>query len=388
MLVESHLLNIIDTGIILLNDKNEIVHWNDWMERYSQIPREDALRKNIFVLFPNMESSKFERCVRQSLHQKHSFILSDTLNKNEVIELYTDNTRLTPLRQKTLIHSITPKESEVFCFIQILNQTKMRKKENLLLNQTNVVKKQNKDLSEAKKLGELAEMTGGIVHEINNPITIVRSCAQQLRELEVCEKSDEQRITPIANKVEEMTYRVQKIISGLKVIAHKEQQKFEDHISIQNIIKESISLSREKISNHNVEVKVSEFPEDWKIWCDRVQISQIFINLLNNAIDEINDKYENPWVNFSVREKDQFYEICVTDCGLGIPKKVQRNIFTAFITTKKVGKGTGLGLSISKNIANLHKGDLYIDNKMENTTFVAKFYKDIIWEEVSEETAA
>ncbi len=230
-------------------------------------------------------------------------------------------------------------------------------------------------------------MTAGVIHEINNPMTVIRSISQQVRANDNKPIIDGELIS-FADKIDDMTYRVQRIISGLKVIAHKENHKLEDHRSLVKLIKESIMLTKEKSEENAVEVKISPFPEDWKIWCDRVQITQIFINLINNAIDEVHDKYDKPWINFSVREKGKFYEVCITDCGPGIPKKVQRDLFTAFVTTKKVGKGTGLGLSISKNIAKLHNGDLYIDNRMENTTFVAKFFKDHEWVEAKKEGLA
>jgi C4-dicarboxylate-specific signal transduction histidine kinase len=377
MFLEAAVLNIINAGVIILNQKSEVVFWNKWMTKHSFVDQEDAIKKSIFTLFPSLESSKFERCLSICLKRKQSSILSDTLNKQNQLDIYTDQSKLNRLKQKILISPFLSSSGDTHCLIQIEDKTKIRKKEYVLTRQSTIVDKQNLDLEEAKKLGEIGKMSAGIVHEINNPMTIINGCSERLREMEPVKKEN---LITVANKIDEMTIRIRKIINGLKIIAHEELKTLDDHSSISDLIQESISLTKLKVEKAKVHIKVDTFPHDWKIWCDRVQISQIFINLINNAVDEIRKKHENPWIEFSVREAGDFYEICVTDCGKGIPQKVQKNIFNAFVTSKKPGEGTGLGLSISKSIATIHNGDLYIDNGMAHTTFVTKIYKDVIWE--------
>jgi len=101
----------------------------------------------------------------------------------------------------------------------------------------------------------------------------------------------------------------------------------------------------------------------------RVQLSQVLLNLLTNAFDEVLSKKEM-WVKISVENLEERLVMKVTDSGTGIPKAVQEKIFLPFFTTKDVGKGTGLGLSLSRSIVNRHHGDFFIDNESLNTCFV------------------
>ena len=102
------------------------------------------------------------------------------------------------------------------------------------------------------------------------------------------------------------------------------------------------------------------------------QISQVLLNLLNNAHDAIKELGENPkWIQIDVHKKDEKYiQLSVTDCGHGIPKQHLNKIMQPFFTTKEVGKGTGLGLSISSEIIKNHGGSLTYDAQSKHTRFV------------------
>jgi len=104
-------------------------------------------------------------------------------------------------------------------------------------------------------------------------------------------------------------------------------------------------------------------------------LTQVFVNLLNNAIDAIKDS-KNKWIKVSVQESadKKMVQITVSDSGLGIPTEFQSRIFESLFTTK-VKEGTGLGLSISKKIMTDFKGDLVLDTNAKNTTFIVTIPK-------------
>jgi signal transduction histidine kinase len=103
--------------------------------------------------------------------------------------------------------------------------------------------------------------------------------------------------------------------------------------------------------------------------CREVQLSQVILNLLNNAFDAISE-LPNKWVHLESRMNEGIIEIRVIDSGSGIPEELREKILQPFFTTKEVGQGTGLGLSISKGIIESHGGTLSIDIKSQNTCFV------------------
>ena len=106
--------------------------------------------------------------------------------------------------------------------------------------------------------------------------------------------------------------------------------------------------------------------------CQKVQLSQVLMNLLNNSFDAIVDD-EYKWIKIQSHQHGDRIGVSVTDSGNGIPGDIADQIFDPFYTTKGVGKGTGLGLSISAGILSNHGGRLYYDQCSPNTRFVMEF---------------
>ena len=100
-------------------------------------------------------------------------------------------------------------------------------------------------------------------------------------------------------------------------------------------------------------------------------MSQVFLNLISNAIDAIKN-LENKSIEVGYIEYSDSVEIYFMDSGKGIPKKLRDSIMNPFFTTKEIGEGTGLGLSISQNIIKRHNGALQICPDSENTKFIIK----------------
>jgi two-component system sensor histidine kinase DctS len=108
--------------------------------------------------------------------------------------------------------------------------------------------------------------------------------------------------------------------------------------------------------------------------CRAVQISQVLLNLINNACDAISSLNEK-WILINAIERNNLIEISVTNSGPKIPAHIREKLMQPFFTTKEVGMGTGLGLSLSKTIAEAHGGRLYLDLGAENTRFVLELPK-------------
>jgi signal transduction histidine kinase len=107
------------------------------------------------------------------------------------------------------------------------------------------------------------------------------------------------------------------------------------------------------------------------------QLSQVFVNLINNSVDAI-EELAQKWIKFEMDEDKDYITIKVSDSGKGIPIDIQEKMFKPFFTTKGLGKGTGLGVGIcNKIVTKIHKGEFYIDNQSVNTTFVVKLPKNI-----------
>jgi C4-dicarboxylate-specific signal transduction histidine kinase len=121
-------------------------------------------------------------------------------------------------------------------------------------------------------------------------------------------------------------------------------------------------------------LQMEPIPDDIKIHCQEVPISQVLINLIGNSCDAIQGQ-KDKWIKISAEIKDENVFLSVTDSGNGIPALLQEKIFQPFFTTKAIGQGTGLGLSISKGIINSQNGNLTLDTQCKNTKFVIQLPK-------------
>ena len=221
------------------------------------------------------------------------------------------------------------------------------------------------------KLASLGEMAAGIAHEVNNPLSII---AGYLKILEIewqqgdMKPEEFQRILLALNA---STERAAKIINNLKNLARDGANDALQRAYLREILESSLDLVRERMKRYGVTLDVSYQCEVW-IDCRPVEISQVMLNLLNNAFDAVEGQAD-AWINVScTQELTPHVLIKISNSGPLMKKDVIEKIFNPFFTTKLPGKGTGLGLSIAGTIIRNHQGEIYLDGKSPNTTFVIR----------------
>jgi PAS domain S-box-containing protein len=223
-------------------------------------------------------------------------------------------------------------------------------------------------LQHSAKMSSLGEMAGGIAHEINNPLAIIQGKSSQLRRLIDSGNVTTEIAKDFLSKIESTTERISKIVKGLRMFSRDTSKVQFTQNSVTQIIEETLVLCGERLHQHGITV-TSKIPEDAFITCNPTQISQVLLNLLNNAHDAV-FKTPYPWIRVEVEKQMDQVLISVIDSGQGIPPEIVDKIMQPFFTTKPVGVGTGLGLSISLGIIKAHYGEFKIDLKNPNTCFV------------------
>ena len=140
-------------------------------------------------------------------------------------------------------------------------------------------------------------------------------------------------------------------------------------LKIEDLFKDVLNIYREKFALAGIELEIAELP-DVSVRTKQVLISQVLLNLMNNAFDQItqNESSRN-YLRIFFSRSDKKITICLENSGPKISDSVQEKIFQPFFTTKEVGKGTGLGLSICKGIIESLKERIWLDKDASKTTF-------------------
>jgi PAS domain S-box-containing protein len=221
----------------------------------------------------------------------------------------------------------------------------------------------------ASKLSALGEMASGIAHEINNPLLIISGRCELLslkQKNATIGSADYEKAFKLVNK---MTQRIEKIIHGLQAFARDEANDPTELKSIKTIVEDTFDLCQRRISNKGVKINMTKVDPTLKVLCHPTQISQVLLNLINNAFDAV-IHVKDSWIEIEATEFNDQVKISVSDSGTGVSEEADHQLFNPFFTTKPVGKGTGLGLSISRTIAESHGGELYYQFKGGHTCFV------------------
>jgi PAS domain S-box-containing protein len=224
----------------------------------------------------------------------------------------------------------------------------------------------------ASKLASLGEVSAGIAHEINNPLTVISGNLPLLKKYLGEPELFQKKIDTMSRAVE----RISKIVYGLKKFSRSSSSREMRHEKLAKIFEEIQILTQSKVSHHSAKIEY-KIDGDLQILCNEIEIEQVFVNLINNACDAIAD-LESKWIRIEAKAEENGVCVRVTDSGSGIPEPVKERLFQPFFTTKPVGKGTGLGLSISKGILDSHKAEISINEKVGNTCFEIRFPNSIV----------
>ena len=218
-------------------------------------------------------------------------------------------------------------------------------------------------LVHSAKLATLGQMAAGVAHEINNPLAIISFSNILLK------KSERENIkSEVTNNIDDSVKRISKIVTGLKKFCRDTSEFNRVKVQLEKIIEDSLNLVQYRAKIESIDISISHI-ENHNFYCDELEISQIIVNLLNNAI-EANLGNPDAWIKIYSKKNNPNIDLIIQDSGKGIDSKVLENLFDPFFTTKDVNMGTGLGLSISRSIAEAHNGSLKYNLEDGHTAFI------------------
>ncbi len=215
-------------------------------------------------------------------------------------------------------------------------------------------KKMEKELLNAKKMESIAVLAAGIAHEINNPLANASLNVQILRN----RLEDNILDRDILRKLEAVDRNINTASTIARELLEFSRQKEAEFapVDINEIIEDVLMFMEHKIKNVAIH---QDLKATHLVYGDTIKLEQVFINVLNNAVEAMPDGGE---IAVSSSEINDMVEVRVSDTGIGIPEENLSKIFDPFFTTKGIGVGTGLGLSICYGIINQHNGSIDISS--------------------------
>ncbi len=225
----------------------------------------------------------------------------------------------------------------------------------------------------ASKMATLGELSTGVAHEMNQPLTFISGFLQTLALDLSKNKIEPEQIEKRLSMANQQIARMTEIINHLRTFGRKDVATTKENIQIPEILDNTLMLLNKRIWFHNIHIVKNIQEALPSILGNATQLEQVFINLIQNATDVLDEKEDNRQISISMKIFKKSIKIKISDNGSGIPPEVKEKIFEPFFTTKEVGKGTGLGLSIIYGIIRDHGGTLKCDSVVgEGTTFTIK----------------
>ena len=224
------------------------------------------------------------------------------------------------------------------------------------------LRKTQEQLLQSEKMSAVGQLIAGVAHELNNPLTAILGYAQLLESEGLNERAQD-----YVGKLFKQAQRTHRVVQNLLSFARQRTPQ-RDEVDLRKVLEETLALRDYDLRINDIRVEKETPAEAVAVIADPHQIEQVFLNIINNAVDAILETGRKG--KLKIRIFCENGQVCTqfADDGPGI--KDPKRIFDPFYTTKSVGKGTGLGLSICYGIVKEHGGDITAHNSAEGGAII------------------
>lgn len=236
-------------------------------------------------------------------------------------------------------------------------------------------------LIQAGKMATLGEMATGVAHELNQPLSVIKTASSYLiRKVQKHEPIDDEILKTMAEEIDGHVDRASRIINHMRDFSRKSEVG-KERVQVNDILAKALDFFSQQFKLREIGLE-KDFEDPLPlILADSNRLEQVIINLLTNARDAIEKKCDENAsgektriISVKTGIEEGMVTIRIRDTGTGIAEPILDRIFEPFFTTKKVGKGTGIGLSISYGIVQDYDGIIRVETKEgEGTTFIVQF---------------
>jgi PAS domain S-box-containing protein len=257
----------------------------------------------------------------------------------------------------------------------------------LIASATDITESVEKEtqLIQAGKLTTLGTMAAGMAHEINQPLNVIQICADLIIKMISKGKTiPDEELVSIAKDIIDNVARAAGVIKHVRDFS-RQSERDPKKLTINDPIRDVFKVLGHQLTNHSIKVELELDPDIPEIRAEHNRLEQVFINLVTNAIDSMDEHAEQARKKGEQAEKtlriktyseDSKVVAEVSDTGKGMTEEVKQKIFEPFFTTKEIGKGTGLGTSISFGIIKDYGGSIDIESEHgRGAKFIIRFPK-------------
>lgn len=328
-------------GYLTLDDKGIIRSINLTATAMLGYNRNQLLGKPFSVFLANGDSRNFFRTLRTVMSVGDNQSLELLLKRQDDIRLNVRLKMVPPIRS----------QSEVRVAMIDISEQKAAEME---------VREHREALLHADRLSLLGELSSGIAHEVSQPIAAIAIYAEMLRDLAQAGQLGEPELIEVTEQISAQSERAGLVLDRVRSFA-KRGELVQTRQCILDVISEAVGFVEPMTKQHDIRVDVRKQGAIRDVKIDRVQIIQVLVNLLHNAIEAMSDTHvQQREIVIEVTMTDaQSVQVAVLDKGVGIRPDVRDQVFMPFYTTR--AKGLGLGLSLSQSIIQAHGGRMWAE---------------------------
>ncbi len=353
--VSPEAVTITDLDLIITNCNNITVR------DFGYDLKEEIVGKNIFDLLASRDHELIKEKVLHMLVSNHPQNVEVTFFKKNGEEFAGE-------LLGNIIKDINGEPVAIICISKDITSRKNFEKDRVI---------QEQKLMQVQKLNALGELSAGIAHEINQPLSGILMATDIIKIKLKEDIIDKEHLKEKMHNINDYINRIKKIIEHVRIFSRDQKDVNIEEFNINESITNALSLIKGQYKNHNININLKLSSSLPKLKGNVYQFEQIVLNLISNSKDALEEKEKIMNIKEFKKEiklktvydnKNIFFEIY--DNGMGISKENIKEIFNPFFTTKDTDKGTGLGLSISYGIIKEMKGSINVESEYKSYTIV------------------
>jgi PAS domain S-box-containing protein len=343
-----NVLESMPDAVVRIDEFNNVTHFSDSAEALWGYKREEVLGKNVSMLVPKSIRGEHDDYIRR--HRETG--VNHIIGSSREVNIYTQNNEL----KHCILYiakSLEPNGKIVYTgFIRDITEYKKR---------TFQLKAAREIATIKTRLASIGELAAGVAHEINNPLTIVTGRIHLLELAQMSGKLSDNELANGLKDIKDGAQRIENIVRSMKKTTQMTGNKIDLHPEdITTLCEQTVHMLKELHKNKGIPINL-KYHEHYIALAEATAMQQVVINLVNNAVDALQDTTD-PVINVSVYRRDDDVVVTVDDNGEGIEQDRIGLIFKPLHTSKSNSNGTGLGLSIVKRLVENMQGSVKVQS--------------------------